>query len=46
MCSNSDTKITREIFAESNIKQIDAPRMVSAKSSGRGMIKELVITNY
>lgn len=46
MCSNSDTKITREIFSKSNIRQINAPRMVSAKSSGRGMIKELVITNY
>jgi DNA adenine methylase len=46
MCSNSDTKITREIFSKLNIKEINAPRMVSAKSSGRGMIKELVITNY
>jgi len=46
MCSNSDTPITREVFKGLKILQIEAPRMVSAKSSGRGMIKELVITNY
>jgi DNA adenine methylase len=46
MCSNSDTQATREVFKKSTIHQIESPRMVSAKSSGRGMIKELVITNY
>jgi DNA adenine methylase len=46
LCSNSDTKLTREIYSESNIKVIQAPRMVSAKSSGRGLINELVISNY
>jgi len=46
MCSNSDTAQTREIFSNLNIQQIQAPRMVSAKSSGRGHITELVITNY
>lgn len=46
LCSNSDTEVTREIFKQHNIQTIQAPRMVSAKSSGRGMITELVITNY
>ena len=46
MCSNSDTLLTREVFRELNLKTIQAPRMVSAKSSGRGMISELIITNY
>ena len=46
MCSNSDTSVTREIFAKLNIDAIQAPRMVSAKASGRGSISELVITNY
>ena len=46
MCSNSDTAITRGIFKELNIDAIQAPRMVSAKASGRGSISELVITNY
>jgi DNA adenine methylase len=46
MCSNSDTELTREIFADLKIVAIQAPRMVSAKASGRGSISELVIMNY
>jgi DNA adenine methylase len=46
LCSNSDTELTRGIYSESNMKVIQAPRMVSAKSSGRGLINELVISNY
>ena len=46
MCSNSDTPLTREIFKELNLESIQAPRMVSAKASGRGSVSELVITNY
>jgi len=46
MCSNSDTPLTREIYKGLNIEAIQAPRMVSAKTSGRGSVSELVITNY
>jgi DNA adenine methylase len=46
MCSNSDTPLTREIYGSLNQKTIQAPRMVSAKASGRGSVSELVITNY
>jgi DNA adenine methylase len=46
MCSNSDTPLTREIFEELHLDSIQAPRMVSAKASGRGSVSELVITNY
>ncbi len=46
MCSNSDTPLTREIYKSLNQKTIQAPRMVSAKASGRGSVSELVITNY
>ena len=46
MCSNSDTPLTREVFKELDIDAIQAPRMVSAKASGRGSVSELVITNY
>jgi DNA adenine methylase len=46
MCSNSDTPLTREIYRSLNQMTIQAPRMVSAKASGRGSISELVITNY
>jgi DNA adenine methylase len=46
MCSNSDSELTHKIFGKLNIGNISAPRMVSANASGRGMINELVITNY
>lgn len=46
LCSNSETQKTREIYEGLNIKVIQAPRMVSAKSSGRGLIDELVISNF
>ncbi len=46
MCSNSDTPLTHEIYKGLNISAIQAPRMVSAKASGRGSVSELVITNY
>jgi DNA adenine methylase len=46
MCSNSDSELTHKIFERLRIDNISAPRMVSASASGRGMINELVITNY
>ena len=46
MCSNSDTPLTRETYRNFNLQTIQAPRMVSAKASGRGSVSELVITNY
>jgi len=46
MCSNSDAPLTHEIYQGLEFRTIQAPRMVSAKASGRGMISELVITNY
>lgn len=46
VCSNSSTAMTKEIYQSHNQFEIEAPRMVSATSSGRGMVKELVITNF
>ena len=46
MCSNSDTPLARDIYAELRFEVIEAPRMVSASAGGRGKIKELVIMNY
>lgn len=46
MVSNSDTKLTREIYSEHRFEVISASRMVSATSKGRGTVKELVIMNY
>ncbi len=46
MCSNSDSAITREVFATLAIDVIQAPRMLSANADGRKLINELVIRNY
>lgn len=46
LLSNSDTPLTREIYKGFRLTQIVAPRMVSAKSSGRGNAPELLIANY
>lgn len=46
MLSNSATSVTEEIFSGLRQVVISAPRMVSAKASGRGPIDELLIMNY
>jgi DNA adenine methylase len=46
MLSNSSTPITKKIYKGFRFVEISAPRMVSAKSSGRGQIAELLIMNY
>lgn len=44
--SNSATDLTREVYKDFHIIEIHAPRMVSAKASGRGQIKEFLIFNF
>lgn len=46
MLSNSYTPDTMEIYAGMRLEIIEAPRMVSAKSQGRGMVNEVLILNY
>jgi len=49
MLSNSDTDFIKEIYNEPNmfnIHKVNAKRFINSKSSGRGLICELVITNY
>jgi DNA adenine methylase len=46
MLSNSSTPLTRKIYKGFRFVEIQAPRMVSAKASGRGQIAELLIMNY
>jgi DNA adenine methylase len=46
MLSNSSTPLTVETYSGLRQVAISAPRMVSAKSSGRGRIDELIIMNY
>ena len=54
--SNSDPKPNAEYFEDGlffdnlycdySIERVDVPRFINSKSSGRGAIKELLITNY
>lgn len=46
LLSNSSTAVTAEIYKSMKQVKIYAPRMVSAKTSGRGAIEELLIMNY
>lgn len=46
MLSNSSAELTSQIYAGLRQETISAPRMVSAKASGRGQIEELLIMNY
>jgi len=46
LLSNSSTPLTEEIYSGLRLVKISAPRMVSAKSSGRGTVEELLIMNY
>lgn len=53
MISNSDPKNIDEndnffddLYSQFNINRIFAPRFINSKSSGRGKISELLITNY
>lgn len=44
--SNSNSPVIKELYKEYNIKEVIAPRYVSAKANGRGKVQELIITNY
>ena len=46
MLSNHNTKLIYELYKEFNINVVKATRMINSKSSGRGHIEEVIITNY
>jgi DNA adenine methylase len=46
MMSNSDTAVTRRIFSDFDLVTIEAPRVISSKSSTRGKVSEVVARNY
>ena len=46
MISNSNTSLTKEIYNNFNIKEIQVMRTIAGSHSKRGIAKELVITNY
>jgi DNA adenine methylase len=48
MLSNSDTRFIRNLYSANiwHIDTVQAPRMVNCKPDGRGVVNELLITNY
>lgn len=46
MLSNSDTKLTRELYGQANIHEVQAMRVINSNAKRRGKIGELIITNY
>lgn len=44
--SNSDTPLTRELYAHWNVRTLTAPRRVSGKTSGRQAVSELLVSNF
>jgi len=46
MISNSSTPLTKEIYGQFTLKEIQVMRTIAGSHSKRGMAKELIITNY
>lgn len=46
MLSNSDTKFIRDLYKKFNIHTVYAKRYINSNSEGRGVIAEIVVTNY
>ena len=46
MISNSNTKLTKEIYSQFTLKEIQVMRTIAGSHSKRGMANELIITNY
>ena len=46
LVSNSDTILTRELFKDYHISEINSRHLISCKISSRNTIKELLIRNY
>jgi DNA adenine methylase len=44
--SNSNSPLIKDLYKEYNIREVSAPRSVSAKGDGRKPVTELIITNY
>ena len=44
--SNSNSPVIKDLYKEYNIKEVTAPRSVSAKGDSRKSVTELIITNY
>jgi DNA adenine methylase len=48
MLSNSNSEIVRKLYGSRGLQihEVDANRAINSKATGRGKIKELIITNY
>lgn len=46
MLSNRNTKFIRELYKDFNIKVVEAKRSINSKGAGRGVVEEVIITNY
>jgi DNA adenine methylase len=46
MLSNSYASLILDLYKEFNINTVQATRMINCKATGRGKIKEAIITNY
>ena len=46
MLSNSDTRISNDLYSDYNIEKICANRFINSKASGRGKTPEIIVRNY
>ena len=46
MLSNSSSYLVEELYRDFNIHYVEATRTNGAKSSSRGKISEIIVTNY
>lgn len=46
MLSNSDTPFTRKLYSKWNIATLQAKRMINSDASKRGVVTEILVTNY
>ena len=46
MLSNANTKFIQELYKDFNIHVVHARRSINSKGDGRGLVEEVIITNY
>ena len=46
MASNHNTTLVQELYKDFNIHLIEAKRSINANGKKRGMVEEVIITNY
>ena len=46
MLSNYDTSLIKELYKDYNFNYVEVQRNIGAKSEDRGIVKEVIITNF